>query len=160
MGAILQSPYPLRECEERLAASVEKPWSFFSGLPVAGEVGNGSATLRKKNWYRNSFQTVLRVRLISVADGTQLRCDAGMSLVVVIFLIFWFSVVTLIGGLMAMVAIMNGDWNEALFPLFLLGGGLGIVGFGRRLARDEERYLTDYVGNAVDARVVAMTRPC
>jgi hypothetical protein len=66
----------------------------------------------------------------------------------------WFSFVVLFGLVAAIGPPMSGDLPSPLvrwMPILLLAFGVGFVWFGRWLARDEERFLVDFVAEVLEA---------
>ena len=77
------------------------------------------------------------------------------------FMFIWFGGVILIGGTMFVATVwtmlFSADgprqnlWMGAVIPPFMLAFGFGLVRFGRYLARDETRFLTDFLIQTLDA---------
>ncbi|MDZ4775386.1 MAG: hypothetical protein SGJ23_01200 [Alphaproteobacteria bacterium] len=122
-----------------------------------------SATLFRAISYRNSFQTRLSLDFLPGARGCSLKCSIGPPISVVVFLmflVFWFSGVVLIGGTITLTAMLAPERIEsdlptpviALFPLVMLGFGVGLVSLGRWLARDEERFLIEFLCETLEAK--------
>ena len=95
MGAIvLYSPHSPEECAERLRLAVR------ASDRIVGSIGSPSASghsvrLRKRIWYRNSFQTFLRGRLEAHDGGTRFRGRAGVHTFVFGFMAIWFGALLL-----------------------------------------------------------------
>ncbi len=134
--------------------------SWFGARPVIGRVSSRSVRLRKRIGYRNSFQTILVGRLERRTGGTLFLGRAGLGTSVTIFMAGWFGWVVLVGGTLSVLAIsemfgvavggrpMEGNLPRSLAPvivLLMLAFGVGLVRFGRWLARDEERFLVAFV---------------
>lgn len=110
--------------------------------------------LRKRVGYRNSFQTVLAVEWSADDPGTRIVCNARLHIGVMLFLFAWFGGVLLIGGpLMAasFLGALQGDGNH-VWPqvLVIMLGGIAIVALGRFSARDEERFLLQFVSEVLE----------
>jgi hypothetical protein len=164
----LFSPLPPAECVSRLAAAMDTERSalfslagLFGSRPVVGRVTETSLRLRKRIGYRNSFQSYLAATLRSEAGGTVISGEVAMHPFVRVFMFIWFSGVVLIGGTMfvATVGTMlfsagsqhQNAWMGAVIPPLMLAFGFGLVRFGRYLARDETRFLRDFLIQTLDA---------
>ena len=154
----LVSPLSLAECEDRLREATDRDGllSWFSARPVVGRVSGRSVRLRKRIWYRNSFQTSLSGSLEDRDGSTAFRGRAGMHPFVTGFLAVWFGLLVLMGGA-AFVAGVGGLFGGRGQPLGMialpvgLAFGGGLVRFGRWLARDEEAFLVAFVAEAIAA---------
>jgi hypothetical protein len=164
----LFSPLPPTECAARLAAAIDTessvPFSLnglFGSKPVVGRVTATSLRLRKRIRYQNSFQNHLAARLRAEAGGTVISGGVAMHPFVRAFMFIWFGGVILIGGTMfvgavwTMLSSADGQrqhvWMGVVIPPFMLAFGLGLVRFGRYLARDETRFLTDFLIQTLNA---------
>jgi hypothetical protein len=148
LAVILHSPHPASECERRLRLSTKHD------SPVIGTIGAGAATLRKRIWYRNSFQTVLALTWDDAGSGADIDCHARLHILAIVFLAVWFGAVSLAGLLFLLVPAeaISGDRADALKHVaIVLLVGVAIVGLSRLLARNEEKYLIDFVGYMLDA---------
>ena len=80
-------------------------------------------------------------------------------------MIVWFSGVILIGGALSVIAVatllgvpappMKGNLPLPFVPILfiiMLAFGVGLVRFGRWLARNEKRILVDFVSEVLDAK--------
>ncbi len=152
--AALTSPLTPGECQRRLREVIDGRGTLFGNRPVIGSVGDGRASLRRRTWYRNSFQTVLAVNLEADGSHTLLKCRSGMSPYVVGFMGVWFAIVVLIGAVAgtAGVAVQGTPWIMAAAPLFMFAFGAAMVVFGRYLARGEHDFLMDFLLKTTDAR--------
>lgn len=143
-------------CAERLKAAVDNNLSIFGSRPFIGSVSPAGARLRKRIRYRNSFQTVVQVSFESQVRGAEVVCRSGMSFFVYVFLVAWFGFLTLflLGG------VSQADASGGLFlvvPLGMMAFGVGLVLFGRWLARDEHDEAVAFLGRVLQAQ--ASTRP-
>jgi hypothetical protein len=162
----LVSPLPPEECAARLreATDNEGLLSWFRSRPVIGRVSGRSVRLRKRIGYGNSFQAILVGRLEERDGGTVFRGKAGVSTFVTIFMAAWFCGVGLLGGAMSVIAIgemLGVKFGErpmerslalplvAVIAPLMLTFGVGLVRFGRWLARDEERFLVAFVADTI-----------
>lgn len=172
MGAIeLVSPLTPDECAARLREVTGDDglltwFGTFSSRPVVGRVSGRSVRIRKQIVYGNSFQTILTGQLKAHSGGTVFRGRTGMRVFVIVFMVFWFCGVVMIGGLISitafcrMVGIDFGGQRRAdgllswqlvplLLPALMLAIGAYMVRFARRIARDERRFLIDFVAETI-----------
>jgi hypothetical protein len=129
--------------------------SLFGSRAVIGRVTDTSLRLRKRIRYRNSFQSHLTATLRPEAGGTVISGEVAMHPFVRVFMFIWFGGVILIGGTMFVAAIgtiffgsgsqHQNAWMGAVIPPVMLVFGFGLLRFGRYLARDETRFLTDFL---------------
>ena len=95
-------------------------------------------------------------------DGseTSVRCKFGMRPFVVGFMTFWFGGVVLLSSAGLIMSLTSStphgsnSWADAIIPIGMIAFGAGLVGFGRYLARDENAFLTQFVCDTIEARVV------
>jgi len=162
----LVSPLTLAECVSRVSAALSAPRSSgphaerFHSTQVVGRVTPSSLRLRVRIGYKNSFQSVLIAKLSQESRGTAISGDIRMYWFVRVFLLLWFSGVILIGGTIFVVtardllvgaAATGPRWSGLLLPWIMLSGGLGVVWFGRHLARTEGDLLTAFLRKTLDA---------
>jgi hypothetical protein len=164
----LVSPLTPAECVARLTAAVDLERAFspgaawFGSKPVIGRVTETSLRLRKRTGYRNSFQNYLTATMRAEAGGTSISGHVGMNPFVRAFMFVWFGFLVLFGGAIFISSIASAfgvsharhknEWmGIAFFPIMLVFGFL-LVRFGRYLARNEERFLTEFLIRALDAR--------
>jgi hypothetical protein len=159
----------LAECVARLQAAIDSDRTvsfsvrrWFGSKPVIGSVSGTSLRLYKRITYRNSFQSQLTATLQPSADGTVISGTVGMHPVTIVFMILWFGLLSLLGGTVFLVTLRrmlfdeatqpSDAWTGVVIPLLMFAFGIGLVGFGRHLARDEARFLTDFVMRTLKAR--------
>jgi hypothetical protein len=94
------SPLPPQECEARLRETTDHDGllSWFGSRPVVGRVSGRSVRLRKRIWYRNSFQTFLTGSLEERDGSVVFRGKAGMHPLARGIMAVWFGLLVLIGG--------------------------------------------------------------
>src|SRR5262245_4778015 len=161
----LVTPLSRAECAQRLSAAIDGGSllrSAFGSKPVIGHASESALQLRKRIGYRNSFQTVLRASLQPDGQGTRISGKAGMHPVVPVFLLLWLGVVGVFGIVLAVGALsgsmkvdgpaLSNGWVAVAMPAVMFAFGLVLLWFGRRLARDEARFLTDFLIATLDAR--------
>jgi hypothetical protein len=152
----LTSPLSREECVQRLRSKADPAWSGA----VIGSVGETSFRLRKRIYYRNSFQYSLSGKLIDDNGQTRLHCRIGPHPLVLAFLVIWFGGVLVacgavsvwIAGAFAHRAHPSNLWPGAAIPFLMLAGGVALVMLGRYFARDEPDYLIDFLRKSLDAR--------
>jgi hypothetical protein len=153
----LVSPHSTDEIYRRLVKSVG--WPLFSDRKIVGFYHRGGFALRVNIWYGNSFQTILYGVMRSEGTQTRIECNARMRLFVTAFMAVWFLGVCLLGGSIAVVCLgrvlagepMEQNLPGILIPLFMLAFGVGLVYFGRGLARKEEAELVAFFEDTIDA---------
>src|ERR1043166_3302047 len=167
-GLEIYSPLPPDECAKRISLAVDpERWALFSfaslrgSRPVAGRVDNSSMRLHKRISYNNSFQTFLTATMRPHGAGTVIQGDFAMHPITRRFMPIWFGGVILIGGtgfIISLVAMLrHSSAEQESFLPFLLGPpgmlvfGYVLICFGRYLARDEAKFITDFVRHTIDA---------
>ena len=157
----LASSLPPDECAARLRAAIDQEGvlsatGLFGSKPVAGRIAGHRVRLRKRIWYRNSFQTFMIGSLEGRDGSTIFRGKAGMHPFVTGFMAVWFGLLTLIVGaaFVAGIGALFGGRGDPLgviaLPVGLAFGG-GFVWFGRWLARNEEAFLVGFVAEVIAA---------
>lgn len=160
--AKLISPHPRAECVKRLHGVVGSAWSILPGSGVVGSVEGDHVRMRKKIYYRNTFQPTLDV---SIADapggGTALHCRVTFFPLVPIFIaagvIFIIAVaITAYTAMNRNVILQDVPLAAVIAPLasipFFIALGFGTVYFGRWVARNEPAFLVDFLKKTVDAK--------
>jgi len=163
----LVAPHSCAECVGRLRqltrASV---WTIFSSRPVSGYVGETGFVLRKTRFLDNpnsGFHTVVRGVIAEEGRQTRLRCRLGIPRLTFFVMAIWFSALLLVGGktlAASVIAAMRGASSLNLLqdgilgPLIGIGCGVLTVGIGRYLARDDQRFLVNFLIATLDAHEV------
>ena len=152
---------PRDECVRRLRAGVSSYWAVASGKPVFGGIDGDALSLRKRIYYRNSFQPTLRARLSDApGGGTRIQGEIAqanfMPAVIagaVIFVLAIGLVVSLLGSRgIQVAAIPPAAWIAPLASIpFFAALGVGIVYLGRAFARGEPKFLTDFLSRTLEA---------
>ena len=130
--------------------------AFEPTKPVIGSINGSSLRLRKRIEYRNSFQTSLSAEMHREGTGTAIVGEFAMHPLVVGFMALWFTGVVFFGilaGLAKLASAQPGSTlhasDDAGIVLFVPPGmlifGIGLVMFGRFLARQEARFITDFL---------------
>ncbi len=157
------------ECEARLSSAIDAQGTapfFLDGWrgtkPVIGHVTGSSLSLRKRIGYRNSFQSVLTATIRSDAGGTVISGQVGMNPLAQGGMLVWFGLLVIIGGAMfigtlgSMLLGAEGGqglgWAGILVPPLMMTFGIGLVCFGRDLAKDEAHFLEEFLIRTLDSR--------
>jgi hypothetical protein len=151
------------ECLARLEAATDQGvWfpSMFGAKPLVGRVTDFTLRLRKQTFYANSFQTRYFATLQPAPGGTIISGSFGMHPFVRAFLVFWFGVLVVVEAILLLVAVgvisLGKDsnlWVGLIVPPVMAAFGLLWIFVGRFMARDEQRFLTDFLIKTLDARV-------
>ena len=158
----LVSALPRGECVRRLRENVGSYWGIGSGHRVIGEVAGDAIRLRKRIYYRNSFQPTLRGRLSDTPDGgTRVACEFAELPMLPILIAVGVIIVLIAGMTVSLVAKSGVQLHDvplaaiiapsASLPFFV-ALGFGTVYIGRRVARDEPRFLVDFLRNTLEAK--------
>jgi hypothetical protein len=156
----LLSPLPPTECSGRLRDAVDGEWLRMNrGAPAIGRVRETSFRIRRRLpvMMHNSFQTYVSGRFIAEHGQTRLRCRLGMHPLIGIFMPLWFALVVAFGAGWLFVGLRQGAtgvmlWAGLTIPAVMTVFGIGLVRFGRFLARDEGPFLLDFLRQTLDAR--------
>lgn len=160
----LLSPLTPAECVSRLAGVIDTERSAIFSLarsrPVVGRVTDSFLRLRKRIRYRNSFQSFLTATMRPEAGGTLISGEVAMHPFVRVFMFMWLGGVLLIGGTMFLATVGSmvigsgshhqNAWMGVVIPPVMLAFGFGLVCFGRYLAREEARFLKDFLIRTLD----------
>src|ERR1700712_4056716 len=123
------SPLPREECVRRRKEKVRLFWGGAKDAP-RGRVSDGAPPLRMPIWYRNSFQTILRLSLSdNPAGGTDLTCRFGINRFVAVFMGVWFTGVAGFEILAAAKSLFSGGpvaVSMLLFPMLMVVFGIGL----------------------------------
>jgi len=158
----LLSPHPRTECVQRLQANVASEWALVTTLETVGVVDSTGFRIRKKIYYRNSFQQRLFGTLSDApGGGTRIHGEireldlkwvlvaaaafAGFAFVGTLAILYNFRAALHDMPLIAILAI-------ALIAPLLVAIGVGAVAIGRSLARTEQQFLVDFVKRTLDAK--------
>jgi|SRR6185369_6269695 len=165
----LVAPHSPVECASLLRAAIDSEWSAAFTLlppanakPVIGKASESKLRLRKRIGYRNSFQSHLRASMQRSAEGTAISGKVGVNPFVPVTMAIWFGMVTAIGGaafFRTVSAMRSGAgnlkpnaWIGLVGPLTMVTFGVVVAGVGLYGARDEARFLTDFLVTTLNAR--------
>ena len=162
----LLSPLSREACAARLDDAVDTGWTGFGSKPAIGRVDQTSFRIRKRlpAAVHNSFQSYLTGRMEDSGSATRVRCQFGMHPFVRVFMAIWFAMLFAFGaGWIVMASHSNGAGGftvvGAIIPIMMAVFGVGLVIFGRFFARNEQRFLLDFLAQTIDARPVARQEP-
>jgi hypothetical protein len=175
------SPFTREECLRRLRTNVEQErwtwavyiqgWKIAGNSPVTsksgvvGKIGETEIRLRR-SISKSPSSMYLFGRLTGDGNQTRLRCRVGTHPLAIVFLAFWFGGVFLIGlkaiaqGHATMTVKLFGfttyifdEWWVAPVSTFILFCvGLAIIVMYRFGARDDEKFLIDFLRKTIDVR--------
>jgi hypothetical protein len=162
------SPFAPADCASRLREAIDGGVmvSLFGlgSKPVIGSVSEASFMLRRRIRYRNSFQTFLTATMRPELGGTVISGACAMHPLVRIFNVVWLGGVALFGRTIFLASGWNvlsgksGGSRETLLsmiiPLIMLTFGIGLVRFGRYLARNDPRFLVDFLMEIYEIAIV------
>jgi hypothetical protein len=162
----LVSPLPPNECVRRLRAATDGMWSLGGSKSVQGSVNEKAIRLRKRIFYRNSFQCWLSANLIGESGQTRLHCSFGLHPFVRLFLEIWIGIVSVVGLTIAMQTtwlwlrsspLSPNAWLGIVFPLIMVGFAILLLKFGNYLAQDEPDFLIEFLERTINACAAAET---
>lgn len=162
MKVDLLSPLPRAECERLLRQHVASEWSLISDSGVVGSIDGDSFRIRKKIYYRNSFQRRLYGMLNDApGGGTRIHGEtreldfkwvfvlagivAAIAFIIVFVTLFAFRAELHDVPIAAIV-------GPALVVPALVVIMIGAVALGRRLGRSEEPFLVDFLRRTLNAK--------
>jgi hypothetical protein len=162
----LISPLPPNECVRRLRNATDGMWSLAGSKSVQGSVSENAIRLRKRIFYRNSFQCWLSAKLVGENGATRLHCTFGLHPFVRIFLEVWIAVVSVVGLTVAMQTVWlwlrnsplsPNAWLGIVFPLIMVGFAILLLKFGNSLVQDEPDFLIGFLKATIRAREAGET---
>ena len=157
----LHSPLTRAECAKRLHQHVSSEWSLLTDSGVVGSIDGDSFRIRKKIYYRNSFQQYLHCQMSDAGGGTRIHGETReMNLK---WLIYAACAVVALAFFGVLITMLQHRTTLHDVPLFLLIGpalvvpllaaiGVGAVSLGRHLARNEQQYLADFLKRTLEVR--------
>lgn len=150
-----------KECVDRLDALVDRgglmlpSWKIvFGSKRLIGQLSDTKLQLRKRIGYRNSSQTILNGTMRAQDGGTMISGEFGLHPVVRIFPFVW--CVLLLSALAGFVILApkkeGSDWALVMAPVLLMVLGMAVVWIGKYFARDEARFITATLTEALQRR--------
>ncbi len=151
----LVSPLTPDECVSRICAAIDNYGLFSWGgsRHVIGRVSRLTVRLRKRIWYRNSFQTFLTGYFERRGNSTVFIGQTGLHPFALLFLVVWFGSLLIIG---VSTVVFEQVTNQSRLLgcaglVLMIGLMVGIVWSGRWLARDEEQFLIAFLAEVIAA---------
>lgn len=144
----LFSPFPPEECAARLRAGVLNPSSEIDGTVEVWRV-----ELHKKVVGRNALLPRLNTTLAPEGTGTRVSGTVGIHPGVKLLAGVWFAIV----GFIELVAVKNGfPLPGSLVPIAMIVFASVGLWVGRRLSRDQDRQLLEFVSTTLEAEPAAV----
>ena len=147
------SRFGLDEAVERLRTATRRS-SFFGPMTEAavGTVKASRVQLRRSvPMMRNSFKPAFVGKFEVVSGKTVLKGRFGQPFLVKVFLVFWLGMVTLI-SLMTTSATAHPVPKPVMFmPVGMIVFALLLTAFGTWLSRNDQAWLTQVIGDALDS---------
>jgi len=163
MNVDLLSSLPRTECAQRLRQHVSGEWSLLTDSGVVGTItGDTSFVMRKKIYYRNSFQRRLHGQLSDApSGGTRIHGETREMDLKWVFVLAGIVVAIAFIGVGVTLFTLRDQLHDIpiaaiigpvlLIPV-LVGIMVAMVAVGRRLAHSEEAFLVDWLKRTLDAR--------
>jgi hypothetical protein len=154
------SPLPRAEVARRMGAAMDPLFSPFGSHKAQGYVKEDHAVVRRRIYYRNSFQTMAKLKFHDEGGQTRIEAQYGMALaVLMIATVVAIAVVAGAVGFFLARGPMPGPADEPvtmlpflLFPIvFLIGFALTLL-FVRSAARKDKAFLDDFIKTTLDAK--------
>ena len=162
----LQTNLPPFECAHRLRGAVDEPrWALFSlsgyagSKMVIGTVDGTEVRLQRRSRLRHPWEAVfLYARLVPDHSGTRIEGKFRRRRSQVIFMGLWTTFAIVVGSVLFVFSLgelvaptgraSGNPWLGVAIPLIFWTAAARYFWQGRR----ERRYLTAFVGEAVDAK--------
>lgn len=135
---------------------------FAGDRPVLGEVSGNTFRLQKRRYWKNDFAPHFYGRLLPGPGGTRIEGYFDMSPWVRRFMRFWLAGVVVIGGPIAILALMDmvtgshrltGDTRVGLIvPPSMIIFGILLPRCGRLLGRGEESVILGFLEHTLAAQ--------
>jgi hypothetical protein len=150
-----ESAFGLEESVSRLRAATKR--SVFSALAEPAAVGTVTESRVKLQrvipMFRNSFKPFLVGQFVKRGEQVFLVGRFTMDGFVKVFMTVWFGFLVVFGvaAPFAQTASRSGSFVFVFAPITMCGFGVGLVWFGRWLARNDAAWLADVVKRAIGA---------
>lgn len=161
MNVDLLSPLPRADCAQRLRQHVSSEWSIITDSNVVGRVDGDSFVIRKKIYYRNSFQRRLYGQLSDAPGGTRIHGETREMDLKWVFVLAGIVVAIAFIGVGVTFFTLRDQLQDIpiaaiagpvlLIPV-IVGIMVGMVAVGRRMASGENAFLVDFLKRTLDAR--------
>jgi hypothetical protein len=158
----LISALPRAECEKRLRQHVSSEWSLVTDAGVVGSIDGDGFRLRKKIYYRNSFQKHLYGVLSDApGGGTAIHCEAREMDLRWVFILAGVIAALAFAGVALVLLTHRAQLHDV--PLAAIAGPLmlipiltavmiGAVAFGRYISRNEPLFLVAFLKRTLEAK--------
>jgi hypothetical protein len=150
-----ESAFGIEESVLRLRAATKR--SAFSALAETAAVGSVSESRVKLQrvipMFHNSFKPFLMGKFVKRGDRVFFVGRFTLLGFVKVFMTVWFGflVISALAALLAQTAPKSGSFAFAFGALIMCGFGVGLVCFGKWLARNDAAWLEDVVKRAIGA---------
>jgi hypothetical protein len=150
-----ESVYGLEESVSRLRAATKR--SVFSALVEPAAVGTVTESRVKLQrvipMFRNSFKPFLVGQFVKRGEHVFLVGRFTMDGFVKVFMTVWFGFLVVFGvaAPFAHTVSRSGSFAFVFAPIIMCGFGVGLVWFGKWLARNDAAWLADVVKRALGA---------
>jgi TonB family protein len=146
-------------CLSKLRAVIDTSLTIFGTKPVSGSVFRNWFLGSRRTNFRNSFKTLAFARIYSDGIGSRIDVRFGMSPFVLAFMACCFGGVMSIGGAAGFLAVhryLHGQAGVTELGFFaihavMLVFGCCLVWFGRRLARNYQAFLLQFLREQLSA---------
>jgi hypothetical protein len=155
-----RSPLSPEACMDRLRAETGSIWNPLAAWtsPVRGSVNERGFRIVRAIHYRNSMQSEATGTWTSEGSGTRIDVQFAMNRIGAIAMSVWLAFVGAFAILWAFVphaASSHGGpaaalWLVEWIPYWMLLFGIGLVYFGRWLARGDNAFLIDFLRRTLE----------
>jgi len=162
MNVDILSPLPRTDCAKRLHQHVSGEWSLATDSGVVGSVTGDTFVIRKKIYYRNSFQRRLYGTLSdATGGGTRIHGETREMNLKWIFILAGVIAAVAFLGVFVTLFTHRAELNNlplvaiigpALVIPLLVGIMVVAVWIGRTLGRSNEAFLIDWLKRTLDAK--------
>ncbi|OPY67798.1 MAG: hypothetical protein A4E57_02117 [Syntrophorhabdaceae bacterium PtaU1.Bin034] len=164
--ATFKSPYPAKIAASKLKARIiESPLFFRQFLSEDAMLGKASVDRVRLVWLRrgvrNSFNPIFIGRFKDAQTGSELEGVYRLPRTITGFTCLWFSGIFLGTILFLTVVFSDGGLKALRFPLVLgpllfvlfaglmIAGGIGLVAFAKRVAKDSFRNMSEAISKSI-----------
>jgi hypothetical protein len=152
------SPLPRAELVRRMGEAIDPMFSPFGSKKAQGHVSDDGGVVRRRIYYRNSFQTLAKMKFRDQGSGTRIEAQYGMALMVLsIAALLAILVVAMAVGFVVTRQPAGATFDGVtllpflLFPVvFLVGLTLAVL-FVKSAARKDKAFLDDFIKNIANA---------
>jgi hypothetical protein len=158
------SPLARSEVKRRVGEALDPMFSPFGSKPAQGYVKDDGAVVRRRIRYRNTFQTMARMKFHdqghAQGTGTRIEADYGAAILVIALAAAWAMVVIAMAtGFFVVQQRAQPPVDDTmmilpfiLFPIvFVIGFTLTIL-FLKSAARADKAFLDEFITRTLDAK--------